>query len=190
MLQRPEGVEPLPLVIVPGGRSAVRQGEHCRGLWRVASGVLRAEALSPDGRQLVIDLLGPGDLVGEPPGHPSALTVTALRPARLAPIGVPAAAPLLADRATRALRLACELAWRDVGARIEHRLVDLASRFGRPVDGGTVIPLTLTQEDIAALAGTSRETANRALGALIASGRVARLRRGRYVVRAHVRAVP
>ena len=189
VLQRPEGVEPLPLVIVTPGRNLVRQGEATRGLWRIDSGVLRAEALAPDGRELVVDLLGPGDLVGEPGSEPSPVTVRAVRPARLQPVAPTAAGPLLARRAHRAVGLACDLAWRDVPTRVEHRLVDLAARFGRPVDGGTLIPLTLTQEEIASLAGTSRESANRALRVLLASGRIGRRRRGRYVVGARLRVV-
>jgi CRP-like cAMP-binding protein len=189
VLQRPEGVEPLPLVIVIPGRNFVRQGEATRGLWRIDSGVLRAEALAPDGRELVVDLLGPGDLVGEPGSEPSPVTVRAVRPARLQPVAPTAAGPLLARRAHRAVGLACDLAWRDVPTRVEHRLVDLAARFGRPVDGGTLIPLTLTQEEIASLAGTSRESANRALRVLLASGRIGRRRRGRYVVGARLRVV-
>jgi len=189
VLQRPEGVEPLPLVIVTPGRNLVRQGEATRGLWRIDSGVLRAEALAPDGRELVVDLLGPGDLVGEPGSEPSPVTVRAVRPARLQPVAPTAAGPLLARRAHRAVGLACDLAWRDVPTRVEHRLVDLAARFGRPVDGGTLIPLTLTQEEIAGLAGTSRESANRALHVLLASGRIGRRRRGRYVVGARLRVV-
>ena len=189
VLQRPEGVEPLPLVIVTPGRNLVRQGEATRGLWRIDSGVLRAEALAPDGRELVVDLLGPGDLVGVPGSEPSPVTVRAVRPARLQPVAPTAAGPLLARRAHRAVGLACDLAWRDVPTRVEHRLVDLAARFGRPVDGGTLIPLTLTQEEIAGLAGTSRESANRALHVLLASGRIGRRRRGRYVVGARLRGV-
>ncbi len=189
MLQRPEGLEPLPLVILPAGRCLIRQGEASPGLWTIESGILRTATLSPEGRELIVDLLGPGDLVGEPGSAPSMLTVGAIRPARLRPLAVAGSASLLAARSHRATRLACDLAWRDVQTRVEHRLIDLASRFGRPVEGGTLIPLTLTQEDIAGLAGTSRESANRALAALLASGRIARRRRGRYVVGARLRVV-
>ena len=189
MLQRPEGLEPLPLVILPAGRCLIRQGEASPGLWTIESGILRTATLSPEGRELIVDLLGPGDLVGEPTSAPSMLTVGAIRPARLRPLAVAGAASLLAARSHRATRLACDLAWQDVQARVERRLIDLASRFGRPVEGGTLIPLTLTQEDIAGLAGTSRESANRALAVLLASGRIARRRRGCYVVGARLRVV-
>ncbi len=52
------------------------------------------------------------------------------------------------------------------------RLDDLAARFGRPVAGGTAVRLALTQEDLAALCGTSRESANRAIRSLVRQGRI------------------
>ncbi len=142
-----------------------------------------------DGRDLTLDLLGPGELVGEPDGATSAWTVVALRPSRLVPVDPDAAAGLLAERARRLSTIAHELAWDDVPARIERRLHDLAGRFGRPVPGGTLVPVTLSQEALASLAGTTRETANRAIRGLIRQGALATERRGRYVVRT-IRAVP
>jgi len=183
MLQRPTGVvEPLPLLILRTGHTPVHQGEPGRGLFVVESGLLRAVAVSPDGHQLVLDLLGPGDLVGEPDDGRAACTVVALRPTRLRPLANADAAALLAARARRAAALACDLAWRDVSTRIEHRLVDLATRHGVAAPGGTGIPIVLTQEDVAGLAGTSRESANRAIRGLLARERLRRYRRGRYVV--------
>jgi CRP-like cAMP-binding protein len=86
-------------------------------------------------------------------------------------------------RTWRSIQLAQELAWLPVNARIERRLGDLAERFGRPVDEGTLVALPLSQEDLAHLAGTSRESANRALRHLITDGRLAAAARGRYIVR-------
>ena len=45
--------------------------------------------------------------------------------------------------------------------------------------------LTLTQEELGAFAGTTRESANRAVGELMRRGTILRLSRGRYLVRAH-----
>jgi CRP-like cAMP-binding protein len=57
------------------------------------------------------------------------------------------------------------------------------------VSGGTLVPFTLSQEALASLAGTTRETANRAIRGLIRQGALATERRGRYVVRT-LRTVP
>ena len=115
------------------------------------------------------------------------MTVRALRPCRLSPADPRAAADLLTTRAHRAAALAEELAWLDVRTRIAHRLDDLAERFGRAVDGGRLILLPLTQDEVAALAGTTRESANRALRSMVADGEIRMAARGRYVVRTRLR---
>jgi CRP/FNR family cyclic AMP-dependent transcriptional regulator len=119
----------------------------------------------------------------------SPVTMRALRPCRLSPADPRAAADLLTTRAHRAAALAEDLAWLDVRTRIAHRLDDLAERFGRPVDGGRLILLPLTQDEVAALAGTTRESANRALRLMVADGEIRMAARGRYVVRTRIRSV-
>jgi len=191
MIQRPSGaVEPLPLIVLRPGQVPVRQGEPCPALWVVESGVLRASVVAADGHELVLDLLGPGDLAGEPDHLPAAATLRTLRPARLRPVPPSQVSAGLARRAGRVTQFACDLAWLDAPGRVERRLADLAERFGRPVPAGTAIAVRLTQEDLAGLAGTTRETANRAIHALTARGRLTVERRGRYVVRAPLRVVP
>jgi CRP-like cAMP-binding protein len=48
----------------------------------------------------------------------------------------------------------------DAETRVRRRLVELGETYGQN-DGATVVPLT--QEDLAAMAGTSRATVNRVL---------------------------
>lgn len=191
MSQRPSGaVEPLPLVVLRPGQVPGRQDEPCPALWVVESGALWASVVAAEGHQLLLDLLGPGDLAGEPDGAPSACTLRALRPTRLRPVAPARVADGLGQRAGRLTQLACDLAWLDAPGRVERRLAELADRFGRPVPTGTAIALRLTQEDLAAFAGTTRETANRAVRTLVARGRLSVERRGRYVVRTPLRVVP
>jgi CRP/FNR family transcriptional regulator, cyclic AMP receptor protein len=191
MVQRPRGaVEPLPLLVLRPGQTPVRQGEGCAGVWVVETGLLRAFVVAPDGRELALDLLLPGDAVGEPAGERSACSVRALRPTRLRVAGSDAVPALLSARGRRLADLACQLAWLDVADRIERRLDDLATRAGRPLpDGGIGVPTRLTQDEIASLAGTSRETANRALHRLMRRGAITAEGRGRYAVHPHLRLV-
>jgi CRP-like cAMP-binding protein len=190
VIQRPSGVvEPLPLVVVRTGQTPVRQGEPCAGVWRVQAGLLRATFVTDEGRELWLDIVGPGELVGDHPGVPAAWSVTAMRPSRLIAAHPFETHDAFARQAARLAAAASDLAWLDVPARIDRRLRDLAARFGNPVPGGVLLPLRLRQEDLAALAGTTRESANRAVRALIASGRLAQPRRGRYVVRPVLRSV-
>ena len=181
----PRSQEPLPLVPLRAGQAPIRQGERCASVWRVGSGMLIASAVGDDGRELTLDVLGPGDAVGEPCGEVSLITVRAIRPSRLEAVSGPAVAGLLAHRARRRETLACDLAWLGVDERIARRLDDLAVRFGRPAPGGLSIPFRLTQDVLASLAGTSRESANRALRRLVRAGRISVTDRGRYLVHRH-----
>jgi CRP/FNR family transcriptional regulator, cyclic AMP receptor protein len=180
--------DPLPLVTpVRSDHAIVVQGRPAPGLWIVETGILRMSTVRADGHELVLDLLGPGDVVGAPPDVVARATITAIRPVRLRLVTERTAAGPLAERAERMAALASDLAWLGVADRIERRLRDLAARFGWPVPGGVGIPFALPQSELASLAGTSRESANRALRTLIGEGRVGNPRRGRYVVlRAHV----
>jgi CRP-like cAMP-binding protein len=179
---------PLPLIVASPGREVVRQGETCLEPRVVHVGALIALAVSPEGGVLGLDVLGPGDLVSGPIGATARCSVRALRPSQLRP-ATGDLGPLEAEQARRMTELACELAWLDVTGRVERRLVDLAVRFGRPVSGGMAVPWRLNQEDLAALAGTSRESANRAVRRLIRRGRISVVRRGKYVVHPRPRVV-
>ncbi len=179
----PSAVQPLPLEVgVPAGRVVVRQGEPCPHPVVVAQGALYVSTVDDQGRVLGLDVTGPGDIVGEPAGASARATARALGPCRLAPARDRHLAALLDVREQRLASLAFQLAWLDVAGRVQHRLRDLATRFGRPVPGGTLVALGLTQEELAQLCGTSRETANRVLRALVAHGRLRLIGRGRFIV--------
>jgi CRP/FNR family transcriptional regulator, cyclic AMP receptor protein len=173
----------LPLTIeVRPGRDVVRQGDVEPGAWIVRAGALFFESVDPEGRRLVLDVLGPGDLVGGLPGIAAEASVRALLGSRLVPAGPVALRDGLARRARRAAWIAASLAWDRIPQRIAVRMDDLAARFGRPVAGGLRIDLPLSHDDIAGLTGTTRESVSRSLAGLARSGRVAG-GRGRYVVR-------
>jgi CRP/FNR family cyclic AMP-dependent transcriptional regulator len=190
MVVRPMGaLEPLPLVVVRTGHAAVRQGEPCPDLWIVESGVFEARLVSREGRSFLLDLIAPGEAIGGLDEQPAPWTATALRPARLLPLRGSDAVTAVSMAAARATAIAADLAWLGVSERIERRLLDLASRIGRPTHSGTLIPVRLTQDDLASMVGATRETANRALGRLLARGAIERQGRARYVVRPQLRLV-
>ena len=56
-----------------------------------------------------------------------------------------------------------DLVFMDVPARLAKTLLNLGSRFGEPVEQGLKVPHDLTQEELAQLVGSSRETVNKAL---------------------------
>lgn len=174
----------------------VSQGSSGGKIFVVREGLLREAAVSSDGRWFVHALLGPGEVFGTVgPSTPSPAAVRTVRRTALAALEGERLAALLASRpdaaqwligaierrTVRAQRIAQDLAWFDVGARLRRRLLALARDHGRRVASGVQLEIPLTQEDLGAMIGATRETVNRALVGLIASGRV-RVDRRRYVV--------
>jgi CRP-like cAMP-binding protein len=69
-----------------------------------------------------------------------------------------------------------ELATERVERRVAHALLRLAAQIGKPVEGGTLIDLTLSRQDIAEMTGTTIFTVSRVLSGwesqgIIESGR-------------------
>ena len=73
-----------------------------------------------------------------------------------------------------------ELVFMDVPGRLAKTLLNLASRFGEPVEAGLKVPHNLTQEEMAQLVGSSRETVNKALMDFANRGWIAR--EGRSII--------
>jgi CRP/FNR family transcriptional regulator, cyclic AMP receptor protein len=182
--------QPLPLTVtLPAGHTVTRQGDPCFRAWIVKSGALMERMVSLDGRVLIPRLPGPGDLIGGTDGGPSPVRVTTIRRTTLRPAVGRDLTEGLAARARQAHAFVAEIAWLDTITTIELRLRQIAERFGRAAPGGTAVGLTLTQEELGAFAGTTRESANRAVGELMRRGTILRLSRGRYLVRAQLRSV-
>ncbi len=73
-----------------------------------------------------------------------------------------------------------DLVFMDVPARLAKTLIDLARRFGEPIEAGLMVPHDLTQEEMAQLVGASRETVNKALMDFDNRGWIAR--KGRSII--------
>ena len=76
----------------------------------------------------------------------------------------------LAQRLRRTNEHLADLVFTDVPGRVAKALLDLAERFGRPVEDGVMVSHDLTQEELAQLVGASRETVNKALADFAARG--------------------
>ncbi|WP_018143334.1 Crp/Fnr family transcriptional regulator [Alloscardovia criceti] len=87
---------------------------------------------------------------------------------------------VLANRMRRNNERISDLVFMDVPARLSKTLIDLAKRFGEPTVQGLVVPHDLTQEELAQLVGTSRETVNKALMDFTNRGWIAR--EGRTII--------
>jgi CRP/FNR family cyclic AMP-dependent transcriptional regulator len=169
------------------GQLILHQGDPGESLFVVASGRVRIYTLSPEGHELSVYICDAGDFFGEMAlltGEPRSACAEAMQPTEVLVLHRQAfqqyllANPAAALHTIRALsrRLqhttasAGSLVSLSVTQRIARVLLDLAERYGLPQQEGVLIDLDLSQEAIATLVGTTRESANRALAALREQG--------------------
>ncbi|MBN1179625.1 MAG: Crp/Fnr family transcriptional regulator [Anaerolineae bacterium] len=171
------------------GALIFRQGDAAYTCHIVRRGKVRVFVLGEDGRELSVRILGPGEIIGEMAlldDQPRSASVEALEETETLKLHRnafmryvqehPALALSLLRSLSDRLRLATadaeEMASLTVSERLVRRLRRLAEWSGKPVAGGTRITLPMTQEELATLVGTSRESVNRALVRLRREGKV------------------
>lgn len=163
------------------GEAIFHEGDDPGGVVAVLTGTVKVSVIGVGGREVVLRFPGPGELVGELAAvadRPRTATVTAvddveaiavraadfrrfvLEHPRVAPLVFEHVAALLAE----ADRQRIDFATRDVTARVAGRLLELAETVGEPEPGaGVRITLPLSQEELAAWSGASREAVARSL---------------------------
>ncbi len=173
---------------LPHDEIVVRQGDplECH---LVASGAVRISSVTREGREVVVGVLGAGDLFGESAllGRPSPVQARAVGTTDLVVLPLahvrdvlrhhPSTAEellrLIASRLHRTSRALEESLSGDLPARLSSRLRDLADAHGVPDRDGIRIRVPLTQEELARMVGATREAVNRTLAGLAARGLVA-----------------
>lgn len=165
------------------------EGDDAHDVMVVQAGEIKV-SVSIDGREVLLDVLGPGDVLGELSaidGGPRSATATSLGAAEVVTIPAERFMEFLSDRPLVTLDLMRAVAGRlrdtsrrqvEFGAldglgRVCRRLVELMDRYGEPAPTGLRIAGPLSQSEIAAWAGLSREAVVKALHALRALGWVA-----------------
>jgi CRP/FNR family cyclic AMP-dependent transcriptional regulator len=157
---------------LPKNSIVVREGEFTQSLYVILSGKVTIFLKAESGKELVLDVKGPREYFGammldDGPGSASIIT---RRPSKFAVISMADFRKFLLDHPTIALRVIRNLIqiarglnqnvrslMLGVYTRVARMLLDLAVTRG----GKLVIPEQLTQRELAARAGTSREMINR-----------------------------
>jgi CRP/FNR family transcriptional regulator len=159
------------------GASVFREGDQGDQLYFIVSGKVKLGRTSPDGRESLLAILGPGELFGEMAlfdPSPRTATATAVSETRLAGLKNESLNALLRTRPEVSAQLLQALARRlrrtndslsdlvfsDVPGRVAKALLDLAD----------LVAHELTQEELAQLVGASRETVNKALAEFVQRG--------------------
>jgi len=174
------------------GEVVFHRDDPADSLHLIARGRFAARVSTPQGDSVLLEVLGPGQAFGELalllPGAQRTATVSALEDGethsvfrddfavlqRSHPGVKDVLLRLLAEQLRRVSDRIVEAHYVDADTRVRRRLCSLAETYG-----DSVVPLT--QEDLAAMAGTSRATVNRVLRDEERRGTVA-LQRGRVTL--------
>ncbi len=178
------------------GEVVCHEGDPADAMHLLLSGRLVVQVATPDGERASLNVLGPGDHVGElallPHGGRRSASVVALEPATTRVLTAQAfhdlcerhpavqglLVDLLAERVKELSRRLLETMYLPLDRRLYRTLLQLGRSYAE--DGRASIPLT--QEQLADLVGGTRPTVNQILQRLADEG-IIELGRGRVAVR-------
>lgn len=164
----------------PAGEVIFHQDDPGNGLYVVRRGMVKIALTAPDGQETLVALMHEGACFGELAvldGHPRSASAIALDPTEtyflsrrdfLAflsehPSVTMQVIVLLARRLRDTDGLLADLVFFDVYGRLAKKILDLADTYGVPTAEGVRIDLTLTQQELASLVGSSRESVNKVM---------------------------
>jgi CRP/FNR family transcriptional regulator, cyclic AMP receptor protein len=161
------------------GETLCLEGDPGTSLYIIEKGRVKLGLTSSEGREIILDLLGPGDVFGELAlldGAPRSANAVAVEASEVLLLARDEFLRFLEQHPQLALVLLSTLshwlrrlttqmqdtAFLDVPARLARAILRLAEAE-EPTEGQPVTP-RLTQTDLAGMVGTTRETLNRWLG--------------------------
>lgn len=177
----------------PARAIVINEGDTTDALYIVLKGLLRVYSSSDEGREVVLAEYRPGEYFGELAldGGTRSASVRAIEASTCCLLSGSALKSVLAAHPDFALHLTHKLIRmvRQVTEQVKSlalqdvygRLARLLSELAQPDGELRVVPLKLTQQDIADRIGASREMVNRVMKELFAGGYVS-LRDGHYAI--------
>jgi CRP/FNR family transcriptional regulator, cyclic AMP receptor protein len=162
-------------------------------LYFVREGMVKISMYFPNGKEMILGLLGQYDIFGElllleserRPNQAEAVVDTTLivmpegdfqRLLQQQPRIAMKFIKVMSTRLWQAQQWQAEVGAFDAPGRLANLLVRLANDFGVEGERGTVIDLNLTQQDLAKMIGATRETVSHCLARLLEYGAVKRRR--------------
>jgi CRP-like cAMP-binding protein len=162
------------------GSFLMTEGEASDHVILLLTGRAKISSYTADGKEVVLAVRGPGDLLGEfsaIDGQSRSATVSALEPIEALIVPSERFTAFLADHGrlailllqtmTRKLRDAdrkrVEFGAFDTPGRVARRLLELVDRYGESDGDNVRISLSLTQDELAGWTGSSREAVSKAL---------------------------
>ena len=182
------------------GEAIFEQGGTDHRMYLLESGRVKLIRESADRRIQLLSIHAPGEVLGEipvfdPTGGPRTASALAMRNGTRVvwlehdalfrwldqhPRVAIDMLQVMAGRMRSNNERISDLVFMDVPARLAKTLLNLGARFGEPVEEGLKVPHDLTQEEMAQLVGSSRETVNKALMDFANRGWIAR--EGRAII--------
>jgi CRP/FNR family transcriptional regulator, cyclic AMP receptor protein len=153
----------------------------------IREGKVKVTMISPEGKEIILSMLGPGDFFGEMAlldDEPRSATIVAIEPVELITIWRNDFLQILADNFVMTRKVLAEISKRlrsassrieslatmDVYGRLARFFLNLARENGKTVDNGYVAVTRPTHQSIANMIGTSRETVSRLIHDLMRQG--------------------
>jgi CRP/FNR family cyclic AMP-dependent transcriptional regulator len=166
----------------PKSTVLIHDGDVGDSLYIILSGRVKVYASNQEGKEVVIDFHGPGEYVGEMSldGAPRSASVVTTEPTTCAIVNRaqfrefllshPDFALHLIEKLIHRVRVATENVKSLALSDVYGRLVRLLNTLAQPSDGGWVVPEKLTQQEIAARVGASRDMIGKLIKDLTAGG--------------------
>ncbi|MBI5117809.1 Crp/Fnr family transcriptional regulator [Candidatus Poribacteria bacterium] len=169
-------------------------------LYAILSGRVKLTQVSPEGKELVLCVLGKGDVFGELclfDKGPHSTLATALEDAEIFSVKCSDLAKFMAEDAAVVTALGkhvgerlrtleqklSDFAFKDVAQRLASLIVDLAHDYGeKKTSGEHVIEMKITHQDLAGLIGSTRETTTTTLNQFREKGLI-EFKRGSIIVK-------
>jgi CRP/FNR family cyclic AMP-dependent transcriptional regulator len=157
----------------PRGARLLQEGEQGDRVIVLRKGRAKVSCVGGDGKEVVLDFRGPGELVGDLSAidrGPRSSSVEALEPVEALVLAASELRGLLERRPRLAIgvlemltrrfrdadRKRIEFGVSDTVGRAAARIVELAERYGERAEGGVAIALPISQEELAGWAAASR----------------------------------
>jgi CRP/FNR family cyclic AMP-dependent transcriptional regulator len=174
----------------PRGSTILRKGDPATGMIVILQGRVRIGLVSDEGKEVTLRVLGAGEVLGEISfldGEERSADVTALEDCVALNVERAHFLSLLhgsSDLCLRLMKTLCQRIRRtslsleeaislDLPTRLGRHLLRMAQDYGIPTPRGTRIGLRMSQGEIAALVGVSREKVNRQLRSWKSEGVIA-----------------
>jgi CRP/FNR family cyclic AMP-dependent transcriptional regulator len=166
----------------PKSTVLIHEGDTGDALYIIVSGRVKVYASNQEGKEVVIDFHGPGEYVGEMSldGSPRSASVMTVEPTTCAIVNRaqfrdfllahPDFAWHLIEKLIHRVRVATENVKSLALSDVYGRLVRLLNTLAQPSDGHWVVPEKLTQQEIAARVGASRDMIGKLMKDLVAGG--------------------